>query len=172
MWLAEADDLASPDFLASLAPRFATQPALAFAFSDSAQLDGQGRRLGESYAAYCNEYSDLDYRQDFAVPGAAFLAQGLGVRNTVLNVSGVLFRRTALLAALERVGPGLSDWRIAGDWRLYAELCRAGGEVQYVARPLNQHRRHAASVVGANRLDQHLAEITAMHAELGSVDIS
>ncbi|MGB4336168.1 MAG: hypothetical protein WBJ41_15120, partial [Chromatiaceae bacterium] len=56
--------------------------------------------------------------------------------------------------------------RIAGDWRLYAELCRAGGEVQYVARPLNQHRRHATSVVGANRLAQHLAEITAMHAEL------
>ncbi len=167
VWLAEADDLASPDFLASLAPRFAPQPDLAFAFSDSAQLDGQGRRLGESYAAYCNEYSDLDYRQDFAVPGAAFLAQGLGVRNTVLNVSGVLFRRSALQAALDRVGPALSDWRIAGDWRLYAELCRAGGAVQYVARPLNQHRRHAASVVGANRLDQHLAEITAMHAELG-----
>jgi glycosyltransferase involved in cell wall biosynthesis/LmbE family N-acetylglucosaminyl deacetylase len=166
VWLAEADDLASPDFLASLAPRFATQPALAFAFSDSAQLDGQGRRLGESYAAYCNEYSDLDYRQDFAVPGTDFLAQGLGVRNTVLNASGVLFRRSALQAALDRVGPALSDWRIAGDWRLYAELCRAGGEVQYVARPLNQHRRHAASVVGANRLDQHLAEITAMHAEL------
>ena len=167
VWLAEADDLASPDFLASLAPRFAPQPDLAFAFSDSAQLDGQGRRLGESYAAYCNEYSDLDYRQDFAVPGAAFLAQGLGVRNTVLTVSGVLFRRSALQAALDRVGPALSDWRIAGDWRLYAELCRAGGAVQYVARPLNQHRRHAASVVGANRLDQHLAEITAMHAELG-----
>ena len=167
VWLAEADDLASPDFLASLAPHFATQPDLAFAFSDAAQIDDQGRCLGESYAAYCNEYSDLDYRQDFAVPGAAFLAQGLGVRNTVLNVSGVLFRRSALQAALDRVGPALSDWRIAGDWRLYIELCRAGGAIQYVARPLNQHRRHAASVVGANRLDQHLAEITAMHAELG-----
>jgi ABC-type polysaccharide/polyol phosphate export permease len=166
VWLAEADDQASPDFLASLAPRFATQPHLAFAFSDSVQLDDQGRCLGESYAAYCNEYSDLDYRQDFAVPGADFLAKGLGVRNTVLNASGVLFRRSALQAALDRVGPALSDWRIAGDWRLYAELCRAGGEVQYVARPLNQHRRHAESVVGANRLDQHLAEITAMHAEL------
>ncbi len=167
VWLAEADDLASPDFLATLAPRFATQPHLAFAFSDSAQIDRKGRRLGESYAAYCNEFSDLDYRQDFAVPGADFLAQGLGVRNTVLNVSGVLFRRSALQTALARVGPALSDWRIAGDWRLYAELCRAGGEVQYVARPLNQHRRHAESVVGANRLDQHRAEITAMHMELG-----
>ncbi|HSO78583.1 MAG TPA: hypothetical protein VLQ88_00200, partial [Chromatiaceae bacterium] len=82
-------------------------------------------------------------------------------------VSGVLFRRSALQAALARVGPALSDWRIAGDWRLYIELCRAGGAVQYVARPLNQHRRHASSVVGANRLNQHLAEITAMHAELG-----
>jgi glycosyltransferase involved in cell wall biosynthesis len=163
LWIAEADDLATPDFLASLAPRFAATPALAMAFVDAAQIDGAGQRLGDSYAAYCGEYSSLDFHRDFSVSGATFLTQGLGVRNTVLNVSGVLFRREALAAALARVGSELERWTIAGDWRLYGELCRAGGAVHYVARPLNQHRRHAASVVGANDLRQHLAEITAMH---------
>ena len=163
LWIAEADDLATPDFLASLAPRFAATPTLTMAFVDAAQIDGAGQRLGDSYAAYCGEYSSLDFHRDFSVSGATFLTQGLGVRNTVLNVSGVLFRRAALAAALARVGAELERWTIAGDWRLYCELCRAGGEVHYVARPLNQHRRHAASVVGANDLRQHLAEITAMH---------
>ena len=163
LWIAEADDLAMPDFLASLAPRFAATPSLTMAFVDAAQIDSAGQRLGDSYAAYCGEYSALDFHRDFSVSGATFLTQGLGVRNTVLNVSGVLFRRAALVAALARVGTELERWTIAGDWRLYCELCRAGGEVHYVAQPLNQHRRHAASVVGTNALPQHLAEITAMH---------
>ena len=166
VWLAEADDVAAPPFLATLAPAFATQPDLVFAFCDSAQIDGAGQPLGDSYAAYCGDYGDLDFHQDFTVSAGRFLRQGLGVRNTVLNVSAVLFRRQALLAAMERLGPALEQWRIAGDWRLYIELCRGGGEVAYVASALNQHRRHQASVVGAHGLDRHIAEITAMHQEL------
>jgi len=166
IWLAEADDLATPDFLAHLAPRFAACPELTFAFCDSAQIDGAGQTLGDSYAAYCSARSALDFHHDFSVPAGRFLTEGLAVRNTILNVSAVLCRRDALCAALARVGPELTRWTIAGDWRLYIELCRGGGQVDYVARPLNQHRRHADSVVGANRLAHHITEITAMHAEL------
>ncbi len=168
IWLAEADDLAAPDFLAHLAPRFAARPELTFAFCDSAQIDAHGQTLGDSYAGYCSERSALDFHHDFRVPAGRFLTEGLAVRNTILNVSAMLCRRDALQAALARVGPDLARWNIAGDWRLYIELCRGGGQVDYVARPLNQHRRHADSVVGANRLAHHIAEITAMHAELAN----
>ena len=168
IWLAEADDLAMPDFLVHLAPRFAACPELTFAFCDSAQIDGAGQPLGDSYAGYCSERSALDFHHDFRVPAGRFLTEGLAVRNTLLNVSAMLCRRDALQAALARVGPDLARWNIAGDWRLYIELCRGGGQVDYVARPLNQHRRHADSVVGANRLAHHIAEIAAMHAELAN----
>ena len=72
------------------------------------------------------------YREYYAASGAAALAGGgvfparefarrfLAERNLILNASAVLWRRTALLAALERCGGELDRYRLAGDWRLYS----------------------------------------------------
>lgn len=175
IWIAEADDLAQPEFLSRLAPLFAENPELCLSFCDSQQIDQAGRCLGDSYADYCNEHSDLDFRANFRTEAAEFIRQGLSVKNTVLNVSSVLFRRETLLAAMQTLGwltdrptaeaetEQLPDWHIAGDWRLYIEICRAGGEVQYCAEPLNAHRRHQSSVVGRHQLSEHAEEIGRMH---------
>ena len=55
---------------------------------------------------------------------------------------------------------------MAGDWRLYAEVLSAGGDVAYVAEPLNVHRRHAASVTHRLSMPQHLAEIRRMQQHM------
>ena len=55
---------------------------------------------------------------------------------------------------------------MAGDWRLYAEILSTGGDVAYVAEPLNVHRRHAASVTHRLSMSQHLAEIRRMHRHM------
>jgi len=163
IWIAEADDLAKPTFLEDLLVVFQEEPRALFAFSDSSQIDEAGKAVGDSYAPYCNEYSDFDFSADFRVSTERFLRQALAVKNNVLNVSSVLFRRDKLLAAINAVGHELPTWTIAGDWRLYVQLCRSEGEVAYIARPLNAHRRHGHSVVGANRLLAHIDEIARMH---------
>jgi hypothetical protein len=175
IWIAEADDLAEPQFLPALAPRFAADPQLTLAFCDSAQIDSQGHQLADSYAEYCNLDTELDFRTDFSLDARDFLRQGLSVKNPLLNVSGVLLRREPLMKAMERLGwlPQGDDqqatsakthqWRIAGDWRLYIELCRLGGRVTYLAQALNQHRRHQASVVGRHQLEDHIEEIRRIH---------
>ena len=160
LWIAEADDVAEPRFLERLVGRVDMGREVRFAFSDSAQIDERGRRLGRSYASYCNELSDLDFSCDFELPSAEFLARGLAVKNSILNVSAVLFVRQHLLEALDLVETDLPNWTIAGDWRLYIELCRSGGCVCYLAQALNLHRRHDQSVVGANGLEAHIAEAT------------
>lgn len=180
IWIAEADDLAQADFLERLVPAFVEHPDLLFAFCDSQQIDEAGALLGDSYADYCNAHAELDFRADFTVSGKDFLRQALSVKNTILNVSAVLFRREALIAGMRRLGwidaeqsaldtqaaSRAADWRIAGDWRLYIELCRIGGQVAYHAAALNQHRRHRASVVGSHQLGHHAEEIARMHREL------
>ncbi|MCF7977243.1 MAG: glycoside hydrolase family 99-like domain-containing protein [Chromatiaceae bacterium] len=174
LWIAEADDVADAKFLEQLIARMKTVEDVRFAFSDSAQIDEHGRTLGASYADYCNEDSALDFSEDFELPSATFLTQGLAVKNSLLNVSAVLFVRHSLVQALDRVEDQLPQLRIAGDWRLYIELCCLGGSVHYVAQALNRHRRHANSVVGANNLQAHIKEIRHIHAiipqsvELGS----
>ena len=82
------------------------------------------------------------------------------VKNLILNVSAVVWRRDALLRALDRCEEDLRTFRMAGDWRLYLEvLAEPGARVAYEATPLNVHRRHAESVTHALRADRHIAEI-------------
>lgn len=93
-----------------------------------------------------------------------FARRFLGERNLLVNVSAVLWRRTALLAALNRCGTELASWRLASDWRLYVEvLAESDGCVAYVAEPLNLHRRHGAGVTAGTTARRHLAEIGRMH---------
>ena len=72
-------------------------------------------------------------------------------------------------AALRRCGPDLDGYRMAGDWRVYAEVLSQGGTVAYVAQPLNAHRRHDASVTGSLPAAQHLAEVSRMQCHMRAV---
>ena len=89
----------------------------------------------------------------------------LSVKNLILNVSAVVWRRDALLRALDRCQDDLGTFRMAGDWRLYLEvLAEPGARIAYEATPLNVHRRHAESVTHALRADLHIAEIEELQA--------
>ena len=101
-------------------------------------------------------------------------------RNVALTAAGVAFY--ALFAMFPAVGALIALWsfwqdpvviqseletfRMAGDWRLYAEVLAAGGVVAYVARPLNHHRRHGGSVTHRLAADRHLAEVQRMQRHM------
>ena len=136
------------------------------AFSDSRAVDADGAALLPDYQAYYAESGAPLLAADGVFEAAEVLAQCLGSRNLILNASAVLFRRTALLAALDRCAEALAGFTMAGDWRLYAELLAGGGQVAYVARPLNVHRRHGTSVTHRLAADRHLEEVARMQAHM------
>jgi glycosyltransferase involved in cell wall biosynthesis/GT2 family glycosyltransferase len=158
VWIAEADDLAEPDLAARLT-RVLGDTGADLAFADMWQIDETGRRLGDSYRTYLEGREPGAFATDFTMKGSDFLARHLAVKNVILNASGVVFRRDALQRALSAVGPDLDSYAVAGDWRLYAEICLQGGSVAYVAKALNGHRRHASSVTHALKAARHLDEI-------------
>jgi glycosyltransferase involved in cell wall biosynthesis len=162
VWIAEADDLAAPDLVARLVERMQAAGS-ALGFCDSRQIDEADRPLGDSYRPYLNQIDAGAFDDAFDMDGPTFLARYLAVKNVILNVSGVIFRREALMAAFAAVGDELDDFRVAGDWRLYVELCARGGGVSYLPDPLNVHRRHAVSVTHALKAEKHLGEIRRMH---------
>jgi len=95
---------------------------------------------------------------------ADFVQRLLSVKNLILNVSSVVWRREALLRALAACETDLAGFRMAGDWRLYLEaLTLPGAKVAYEAEALNVHRRHATSVTHALDADRHVAEIVRCH---------
>jgi glycosyltransferase involved in cell wall biosynthesis len=163
VWLAEADDLAAPGFLARLVEAIAGRD-IVLAFCDSAAIDETGAATMRSYKSYYFDSGAPFLARAGAWPAADFARLALTRRNLIPNVSAVLWRRDALRAALAAV-PDLEDWKLAGDWRLYLAALTAGaGEVVYLDTPLNTHRRHAGGVTARLPAAAHVAEIAAAQA--------
>jgi glycosyltransferase involved in cell wall biosynthesis len=164
LWIAEADDAAEPEFLATLAERLVRVPDAVLAFTDSRAIDQDGAPIWPSYKAYYAQSGADTLASDAVFSTGEFLRRFLSERNLILNVSAVLLRRDALLAAFARCGDELSRFRMAGDWRLYVELLLGcAGSVVYVAQPLNVHRRHEGSVTHRLDAERHVHEIARVH---------
>lgn len=165
VWIAEADDLADPGLLAALAARVQAAPDAVMALCDSRSIDAEGAAVWADYQGYYAQSGAGALARDGLFAAADFARRFLGERNLILNVSAVLWRRSALLAALERCGAELEQMRLAGDWRLYLDvLAGAEGSVAWVTQPLNVHRRHQGSVTGSLDRERHLAEIRTVQA--------
>jgi glycosyltransferase involved in cell wall biosynthesis len=164
LWIAEADDLSEPAFLTSLLALMKSDPDIALGFTDSKSIAADGAHLYASYKPYYAtiEPGALSRTQVFS--GKEFVTRYLGVKNTILNVSSVLWRREALLRALDACRSDLANLKMAGDWRIYLEcLAARGARIAYVAEPLNLHRRHAESVTHSIKAQQHIQEIKSLH---------
>ena len=169
IWIAEADDMAEPGFLAALSAAVSGVPDAVMAFTDSRAVDGAGVPLWPDHKAYYAQAGAPLLARDGVFAAADVLRSCLSQRNLILNASAVLWRRDALRQALERCGAELDRFTMAGDWRVYAEILRAGGSVAYVAQPLNVHRRHGASVTHRLTPRRHLAEVTRMQSHMRDV---
>ena len=161
VWIAESDDVADADFIAE-AVRILENSGASFCFTDSWQIDGDGNRTGDSYIPYVDEIVPSTFRADFVMRGADFLRRFLSVKNVILNMSSVVWRRDALAATLESAGAEIDELRLAADWRLYAEACRLGLKVAYLAKALNGHRRHPGGVTSSLDREKHFDEVVRM----------
>ena len=163
LWIAEADDESDPRFLTRLLGALEAQPDAVMAFCDSTAIDESGTVLSDSYKSYYNRVAPGLLAADGLFGGQEFLARCMAERNIILNVSGVLWRREALLAALDRCGNALAEYRMAGDWLLYTDiLSQPGARICYVAEPLNRHRRHGKSLTHALDAKRHVKEIASV----------
>jgi hypothetical protein len=159
LWIAEADDQVDPGFLASILALLRSDPAMQIAFSDSRTIGLDGAPMWESYKEYYGTIEPNALTRTGNFDGRSFVERFLAVKNVILNVSSVVWRRQSLLDALSACDD-LKTFTMAGDWRLYLQvLSRPGVSVGYEAQPLNVHRRHAESVTHALDPIKHLDEI-------------
>lgn len=161
VWIAEADDLARPNFVTALAEKFVGAD-VTFAFSDSSTIDEDGKQLSTSYKFYYAKVDGSAFTSPMLIDGGEFASRFLSERNLILNASSVLWRRESLQQALEEPDPDVSDFTIAGDWLLYLRACRLPGKVGYFSRPLNIHRR-GQGVTARTRGETQLREIQRIH---------
>ena len=161
VWIAEADDFAEPGFLEGTAPAF-EDPDVVLSYCESRMINEAGEVVAASYLNYVSDIDLTRWAADFRADGPDEVATALAIKNTIPNVSAVLFRRSALAAVLDEHFDAMVELRNAADWLCYIRLLQHGGRVVFTSSALNNHRRHNASVTISEAGERHLQEIVAM----------
>jgi hypothetical protein len=160
VWIAEADDFAEPGFLAAVvAPH--NDPDTVLSYCQSRQVDEDGIVLANDYIDYVSDVDPSRWQQDYHCSGKEEIEDALSVKNTIPNVSAVVFRRDALLEVLRNHLDEMTGLRNAADWLCYLRLMTKGS-VAFTAASLNNHRRHKQSTTLSTADRRHLDEIIMM----------
>lgn len=166
VWIAEADDLSDPDFLLEVMRGF-DYPDVVMSYCESRQIDSAGLAIGKNYLDYVSDVDPNRWLTRYIADGTEEITEALSVKNTIPNVSAVVFDRTAMIKALDAAGSLASHFRVAGDWRVYVEIL-SQGRIAYSPRSANLHRRHQRSVTNSGLNISQLTEIVRMQALVAS----
>jgi lipopolysaccharide biosynthesis protein/glycosyltransferase involved in cell wall biosynthesis len=162
-WIAESDDISDPNFLRTLLPAF-NYPHVKIAYVNSNVIDEKSALLGDYLNSdYLTALSLTKWSKSYRVPANLEINEALGIKDTVLNVSAVLFRKFDFDINFRQT---LEKMLIAGDWYFIVNAIK-GGEVYYDAKKLNYHRRHTESVIGkliaGNKVENFYREMALIH---------
>lgn len=164
VWIAEADDLADPSFLQTVLSGFSDERVV-LSYTQSQQIDDQGTVIAEDYLDYVSDISETRWRACYTSEGRTEIRSALAVKNTIPNVSAVLFERSALLRALESQRSTIAGQENVGDWLVYIELLKQGN-LSFHSQALNLHRRHMDSVTLSKLNAGHLAQVMATQQQI------
>lgn len=146
VWIAESDDDAEPDLLASLVQLLETDESIVLAYSESFDIDEHSVVKG-TWQWFLTELDSL-WTADFVADGSALVRRFMSYRNIIPNASAVVMRNSTL----REVGPADESYRVFGDWIFWARLL-SRGKVAYLTRPLNYFRTHQNNARSKNRVD-------------------
>jgi len=162
VWIAEADDLAYCNLIEKLSGAFIDKTVV-LAYSQSKQIDKHGKVLSANYLGYTEDISN-DWQNNYMHNGDEEISKALCVKNTIPNVSAVLFRKNILKEVLSNLGNKLYKYSIAGDWIVYLHVLKRG-KIYFCKKSLNLHRRHSTSVTTQNNVINHIEEVQKAQAE-------
>lgn len=169
VWIAEADDFSDPDFLDHVVAPMQDSADIVMSYCESRQIDSDGLELAPDYRQYVRDISPDKWLRPYVEDGELELSTALAVKNTIPNVSAVVFRRKVLEDVLSRNIDYIAALTNAGDYATYTELLRHG-RIAYQPVSLNSHCRGAGSVtlnaIGSTKLIEEIASVQKRVCEL------
>lgn len=162
VWIAEADDFSSSKFLGEVMQGFES-PGVVLSYCESNQVNEAGEKIAENYLEYVADIGVERWSSPYVRQGYEEVIEALSIKNTVPNVSGVVFEKSNLKSVLEDHIDLIRTYRVAGDWLVYVLLLK-DGKVAFSPAPLNMHRRHQSGVTIGSFNEKQLKEIVRMQA--------
>lgn len=155
IWIAESDDVAAPDFLASLTGILDANPSLGIVYSQSLKIDASGSVIG-SWRDLTLDAANGLWGANFLCPGREMVRQFLIHANVIPNASAVVIRKRFLPPDSLKEA---SSFTINGDWYVWSSIL-LGSDVAFFNHELNACRFHAQKgSVGNIRNFNNIAEL-------------
>lgn len=148
IWIAESDDVADPNFLATLVPILDKNPDVGLAYCQSCQIDTNNVIVNQSMNRWFKDMSPDRWTRDFVTNGKVECQQYLISRNTIPNASAVLIRRSVY----EAIGGAEEMLSLSGDWMTWIRMLLKS-DIAFCAQILNSFRTHRLSVRSRSVLD-------------------
>ena len=130
IWIAESDDAAHPEFLATLVGQLESHPEAVLAYAYSLIINEKGEKINKKHNisdGTVKIYNGLKYAHWAMLPC-----------NNIYNASMVVFRRDVY----DKVDKSFMQYRYVGDWKFWMSVCLLGGYVVEVRQFLNYFREH------------------------------
>lgn len=143
VWIAEADDLAEPDFLETCVAQAEQHEDVSVCYVGSILIDAEGKVEPKDV----NHWGSRVQRKVSCFDGKEYAARNLYWKNYIINASGVIFRREY---ALNLTDSDFVHMRYCGDWLFWFEMSMQGLVIE-VYHNLNYFRQHAAKATAASR---------------------
>ena len=141
VWIAESDDVADPDFLATLVPMLDENPNVGIAYSQSCRIDSNNVVFEPTLRQWVEDLDPERWEHDFVASGIIECQKYLVIKNTIPNASAVLIRRSVY----EAIGGAEESLLLTGDWMTWIKMLLRS-DIAFCARPLNSFRTHKSSV--------------------------
>jgi glycosyltransferase involved in cell wall biosynthesis len=135
IWVADQDDYCSTEFLRNI-NMLKFDESVGMIFCKSIAVDENNKKLEKYYGQVENFYDS------YCVEGTFEVGRNLCEKNTIFNISSVVFRRNTL----EGVGRYIRKCNVLFDWMIYVYVLRVG-RICYCADVLNYHICHENSII-------------------------
>jgi glycosyltransferase involved in cell wall biosynthesis len=167
IWIAEADDFASPLMLAQLMAPVTKDEQVVLSFCDSMFVDRADEWQGFYSDAHFQYAYDSETRGYFAgiYEGSFFIKQYLTVRNSIPNASAVVMKKSAIK---EKYLEQLVTFKSCGDWYFYIAILMEGSAACDIL-PMNFFTRHSGVVTLNANKDEYSIEMSTITKTLQSV---
>lgn len=159
VWIAEADDYCSNDFLKELIKPIKNNRNIVISYSDTSFIDTVGNVIIKTIKPEIDIMKTGHWDSDFINDGKKEFKNYTFLNCTIANVSSAIIKKGdySNYFKLSR------NYKQAGDWLFYANIMHEG-DIAYKNKQLNYYRVHGSNVSSVTKKDAHLKEIMSIHS--------
>jgi glycosyltransferase involved in cell wall biosynthesis len=140
-WIAESDDFCELNFLEKVMPAF-KDPQVKLSFCQYSFVNPENVENSEAFFNYVGTIDKEKWRHPYVNDSSYEVETALGIKNTIPNASGMVFRKPQDSVLLED-----NDWlsmHICGDWIFYLHILQ-NGKIAYTTETRSYFRFHSTN---------------------------